>query len=88
MMFRSVDFPLPDGPSRTTTSPCKTSRSTPRNARTSTSPVVYSLGQALSGEDFPIHDVIFSLASAIPWAAARESSVRSMNFSIFLALGF
>ena len=34
-----LDLPLPDGPSSTTNSPANRSRSTPRNARTSISPI-------------------------------------------------
>src|SRR5262245_24216432 len=37
--LRSVDLPLPDGPSRTANSPSNRSRSTPRNAWTLTSPM-------------------------------------------------
>src|SRR3569832_1423697 len=40
-MFRSVDLPLPDGPSRTTSSSRRSSKSTPRSAWTSTSPILY-----------------------------------------------
>ena len=38
-MFSSVLLPLPEGPSKTTNSPRNKSRSTPRNACTSTSPM-------------------------------------------------
>src|SRR5579862_919401 len=42
-MFSKVDFPLPEGPSTTTNSPAERSRSTPRSACTSTSPMRYTL---------------------------------------------
>jgi len=38
-MLSSVDLPLPDGPSITMSSPAPTSRSMPRSACTSTSPI-------------------------------------------------
>src|SRR4051794_30324433 len=41
-MFRSVDLPLPEGPRRTTNSDDLRSRSTPRRACTSTSPMRYT----------------------------------------------
>src|ERR1700733_9952621 len=40
-MLRSVLLPLPDGPSRTTISPRARSKSTPRSAHTSASPIRY-----------------------------------------------
>jgi hypothetical protein len=38
-MFMSVDLPLPDGPMMAIISPGQISRSTPRSACTSTSPI-------------------------------------------------
>ena len=43
MMCIRVDLPEPDGPMIATKSPCATSRSTPRRASTSTTPVEYVL---------------------------------------------
>src|SRR5262245_61666912 len=43
MMFIIVDLPEPDGPITATNSPLRTSNDTPRNAWTSTSPVLYVL---------------------------------------------
>jgi len=40
-LFSKVDFPLPEGPSKTTSSPRKRSRSTPERACTAASPSPY-----------------------------------------------
>ena len=42
-MFRSVDLPLPEGPSRTVNPPTSRSTLTPRSACTWTSPIWYTL---------------------------------------------
>src|SRR6266550_5488758 len=48
MMCMNVDLPDPDGPVTARNSPLSTSRSTPRNAFTSTSPTTYVLTRLLT----------------------------------------
>src|SRR5579859_6050303 len=74
-MLRSVDLPLPETPSRTSSSPWCSAKSTPSSARTSTSPMRY----VLRSSDLARTATGSGLAPGRGPAAARSAGASSMR---------
>src|SRR5471032_258253 len=72
MMCMNVDLPDPDGPVTARNSPLGTSRFTPRNALTSTSPTTYVLTRFLT-------EITVDIVLSTPTAAAAGRSAAALR---------